>query len=297
MYNKKALFYVSLAVFFWSTVATAFKLCLQIFNVIQLLFIATITSLIILFLIVIQQKKLPLFKAQTRKQFLLSAFLGLFNPFIYYLVLFKAYDLLPAQIAQPLNYTWVIIFTILTIIILKQKFRVHNLLAILVSFSGVVIISTRGNFFQLPSVHLGGVCLAISTAFLWAIYWIINLKDLRDPIVKLFTNFIFGACYISIITLQTGNFSFNSKQGIITAIYVGLFEMGLTFFLWLKALSLSKNSSSISNFIYLAPFISLIFIYFIVGEKIHPSAIIGLTLIIIGIFIQTFGFMKRRKFN
>ena len=38
------------------------------------------------------------------KSIFISALLGLINPFIYYIILLKAYKLLPAQVAQPLKY-------------------------------------------------------------------------------------------------------------------------------------------------------------------------------------------------
>jgi len=62
--------------------------------------------------------------------------------------------------------------------------------------------------------------------------------------------------------------------------------MGLTFFVWSKALKLSKNTAKISKFIYLVPFLSLIFIRQIVGEVILPSTIIGLSLIVVGIVLE-----------
>ncbi|NJK98814.1 MAG: EamA family transporter, partial [Bacteroidales bacterium] len=52
--------------------------------------------------------------------------LGFLNPLLYYLVLFKAYSLLPAQIAQPLNYTWPLILVILSIIFLSKNIRSGN---------------------------------------------------------------------------------------------------------------------------------------------------------------------------
>jgi drug/metabolite transporter (DMT)-like permease len=76
--------------------------------------------------------------------------------------------------------------------------------------------------------------------------------------------------------------------GLIGAIYIGLFEMGITFVLWLKALQLSKTTAQVSNFIYLVPFISLIVIHFTVGENIYPSTIIGLMFIIAGILLQQY---------
>jgi drug/metabolite transporter (DMT)-like permease len=67
---------------------------------------------------------------------------------------------------------------------------------------------------------------------------------------------------------------------------MGIFEMGITFLLWSKALKYAESAAKISILIYLSPFLSLIFIHFIVGEKIYLSTILALLLIISGIGIQ-----------
>jgi drug/metabolite transporter (DMT)-like permease len=71
------------------------------------------------------------------------------------------------------------------------------------------------------------------------------------------------------------------------AVYVGIFEMGITFVCWLFALKFSTNSAKVANLIFISPFLSLIFIYFLVGEQILVSTFIGLVFIITGLLIQT----------
>ena len=66
-----------------------------------------------------------------------SVGLGLLNPLLYYAVLFKAYDLLPAQVAQPLNYTWALTLGLLSVPLLGQRFRPRLLVAGLVAYAGV----------------------------------------------------------------------------------------------------------------------------------------------------------------
>ena len=92
-------------VLLWSTVASAFKLTLRYVDHIQLLFYSSLFSTLVLGMILVWQKKLALALSGSRKEYTRSILLGALNPAIYYLVLFKAYDLLPAQEAQPLNYT------------------------------------------------------------------------------------------------------------------------------------------------------------------------------------------------
>ena len=75
-------------------------------------------------------------------------------------------------------------------------------------------------------------------------------------------------------------------MGLLGASYVGLFEMGITFVLWLSALKLSETTAKVGNLIFLSPFLSLIFIHFFVGEDILASTFIGLILIVAGILIQ-----------
>jgi len=104
--SKKAYLFAGLAVFFWSTVATAFKIALREYDFIQLIFYASGVTVLLLFLVLIFQQKSGSIFQQTQRQWLNSLFMGALNPLLYYLVLFKAYSLLPAQVAQPVNMIW-----------------------------------------------------------------------------------------------------------------------------------------------------------------------------------------------
>ncbi|MDA3884778.1 MAG: DMT family transporter, partial [Candidatus Delongbacteria bacterium] len=174
--QKKAYIFALIAVFFWSTVAVAFKLTLTELqhDHIQMLFLASVSSLFILFVSILSQKKLHLLKELTTKDYIFSAFLGALNPFVYYLILFKAYDLLPAQEAQPLNFTWSIMLVLLSIPILKQKISWKSIIAILISFFGVYVISTRGDVTSFRFSNPFGATLALSSAVIWALFWIYN---------------------------------------------------------------------------------------------------------------------------
>jgi len=281
MKYKRYLFAI-LSVFFWSTVATAFKISLRYLNHYQLLFISSLTAFIVQFFLLLFQKNLKLIK----QGFFNSLLFGFLNPFLYYLILFKAYSLLPAQIAQPLNFTWPIVLTFFSIIFLKEKVRLLNFLALILSFFGVLIISSYGRFFDLKNVNLLGIILALSSSFVWALYWILNLKDERKEEAKLFANFFFGVIFTTIFLLITNKFSFPKFNYLLGGIYVGVFEMGITFFFFLKALRLAENKAKINNLIYLTPFLSLIFINFVLKERVYFTTIIGLFLIILGILLQ-----------
>ncbi|MFO7810768.1 MAG: EamA family transporter, partial [Candidatus Delongbacteria bacterium] len=90
--QKAAYIYALLAVFFWSTVATAFKLTLKELDQFQMLFVASVFSCTIFFFSIVIQNKTKLLFEFSSKDIFFSAFLALLNPFGYYLILFKAYD-------------------------------------------------------------------------------------------------------------------------------------------------------------------------------------------------------------
>lgn len=284
--QRQATIYGLCAVLLWSTVATAFKLSLRHFSPIELLLYSGFFSTVLLGAILLYQGKFRLAFQCSRREYLLSIILGLLSPFLYYLILFKAYDLLPAQQAQPLNYTWAITLSLLAVPLLKQKIGWQQWLALLVSYSGVVVISTEGQPFSLQFTDPLGVALALISTVVWALYWIFNTRDSRDPVIGLFVNFLCSFPFVLGYYLLTADLRVPPISGLLGAIYIGIIEMGVCFVLWLMAMKLTDNTARISNLIFLSPFLSLFFIYFLVGEKILAATFIGLILIIAGLFCQ-----------
>ena len=277
--------------------SSAFKLTLRHIAFDQMLLWSSFFGVLTLIVAnIIRTRSLKIIRTD-KKSLLSSAVMGFFNPFLYYIVLFKAYDLLEAQIAGTLNYVWPLALVLLSIPFLGQKIKGISLLAIFISFIGVVIISTQGQLQQFKILNPLGVLLAIGSAFIWAIYWILNMKDKREETGKILLNLCFGFAYVLIYSLIINKqFSFPSLQALPGVIYIGIFEMGITFVIWLMALQHSADTAKVSNLIYLSPFIALFIIRYAVGEQIHITTIIGLMVIVSGIVLQQIsGNFKRNR--
>ncbi|WP_031479006.1 DMT family transporter [Maridesulfovibrio frigidus] len=287
--QKKAYIYGFSAVLIWSTVASAFKIALSYMDPLQLLFYAVVFSTLTLLGILIAQNKAGQIAKMSMRQILKCGLPGILNPFLYYIVLFKAYDLLPAQEAQPLNYTWAITLSLLSIPLLGQKLNARELIAIFISYLGVVVISTHGNLLDIQFSSGLGVFLALFSTIIWALYWIYSTKSKADPLIGLFLNFCLGLPLVTAVMLIFSGPPPTELPAVLSAAYVGLFEMGITFVLWLKALKLTEKTAKISNLIFLSPFLSLILIHFILGEEILPSTMFGLLFIVGGNIVQQTG--------
>ena len=138
--SSKSLIHVAIAVASWSTVASAFKIALRHYSYYELLLVAAITATLLFALVITIQKKWYLIKSITPKEWGLFAITGLLSPAGYYLILFKAYELLPAQIAQSINYSWAIVLTLLLALVMRQRIPALKYIGMAISLGGVALI-------------------------------------------------------------------------------------------------------------------------------------------------------------
>lgn len=284
--QAKAYIFALISVILWSTVASVFKISLRYLTPVELLFYASCFSCCVLFIALILQNKLALLFQADIRVWKTSLLFGLLSPFLYYLILLKAYDLLPAQQAQPLNYTWAITLSLLSVPLLGHRLRILEVAAVLVSYLGVLVISTQGDVFSLRFENPLGVALALGSTVIWALYWIANTRDRRDPVLGLFLNFLCSVPFITIYLLITEGFRVIDFAGVLGAAYIGTFEMGIAFITWLMAMKLTKSTARIANLIFISPFLSLFLIHFLVGERIMISSVVGLLFIVLGLSMQ-----------
>ena len=154
-----------------------------------------------------------------------------------------------------------------------------------VCYIGVVIIATGGNFTSLQVADSAGVVLALLSTLVWAAYWILNIQDGREPMVGLCLNFLVALPVSAIGCYVFSDFDL-PLNGVLVAGYVGVAEMAAGFLFWSTALKLSNNASRVSNLVFLSPFISLVFIHFILKEPVTAATLVGLTLIVAGLVCQ-----------
>ncbi|MRI34690.1 EamA family transporter [Endozoicomonas sp. OPT23] len=284
--ETRACLYALATALLWSTIATAFKLTLTYIDPWQMVFWPVVTSILFLSAAVLIQRKGCLVVRQAKESWKTYLVLGLFNPFLYHLLLFKSYNLLPAQQAQALNYTWPLALTLLSSLLLGKKLTVKDSLCCLAAYFGVFIISTGGDIHNMSFDSPLGVILMLMATLVWALYWTYSTKQSGDSLVSLLLCFLFGLPWITTATLWQSSIWPIPLEGLAGAVYIGLIEMGIAYIFWLKALKLTENTALISNISYLSPFLSLIFISQILNEIIAPATYIGLVMIIAAVLFQ-----------
>jgi drug/metabolite transporter (DMT)-like permease len=274
------------AVLLWSTAATAFKLALTGLTPLQLVTVATLTSSVALLLALARQGRigelLDLLRAEAPR-FLV---LGAINPLAYYWILLTAYDLLPAQQAQTINYTWAIVLAVLSIPILGHRLAARDWLAVILGYLGVVIIATEGSPLSMQFTSLPGLSLALISTLIWPLFWLLSTRSSHEPALALTAGFVCATPLSAVLCMVFGGGMPPVGFPLVSAIYIGCFEMGFTWLLWSLALRSATNVSRVGNLIFLSPILSLVLIATILGEPIHPATVVGFALILPGVLLQ-----------
>lgn len=270
------------AVALWSTAATAFKLALASSEPCMVVLSASVVSLAFLAVLCASTG------ARLSWRIMLRALpRGFLNPFVYYLVLLEAYDRLPAQIAMVVNYLWPVVLVLLHAAAGRRRLRAGSLLAVLISFGGVAVLALAGPG-DGGAADPAGLALALGSTVIWACYWLLGLAGGpgAPESIRLLAGFAWGVLFLAAYAAVTGGFTLPDAGAVLAGVWIGLFEMGLTYVLWSRALSLAKDPAEVGSLIYLTPFLSLCLIALVLGEGIRPATLPGLALVLAGIAVQ-----------
>lgn len=251
----------------------------------QLVFGASAFSVLCLATVLALRGRLGAALGELREKWATSLLRGAINPGAYYFVLFSAYDRLPAQVAQPINYSWAIVLTLLSIPFLGQRLTARSGGGIVVGYLGVIVVSLAG-LRASGSLDAWGLILALLSSFIWASYWLVATRDEREPTAGTFQNFLMALPFLGLWAWLSGDGLPTGGRAWLGLAYVGAFEMGITFVLWQKALQSTTSVARVTAVVYLSPFLSLGLIYLVLAEPFNPLVFVGLGLIVVGVVLQ-----------
>ena len=282
---KKQYFYAMISIFLWSTTATVTKLLLGDLNSMQILLVGSLFAFIFLFIINLIKGNLKEVKKYKLKDYLQISIIGILGTFLYNLFLYLGIDTLEASQAFIINYLWPIMTVVFACIILKEKLTLRKSIAIILSFIGVIIVTANGNLLNIGRESIIGAIYCILAAVSYGLFSVLNKQKGYDKFLSMMlfylVSFIISLIYI-IISKDMIVIQVNQLIGLI---WIGIFTSAIAFTSW--ALALEKgDTAKISNLAYMTPFLSLIWTALILKEEINIYSILGLIVIILGIFIQ-----------
>ncbi len=277
--ERRALLLAGWTVLAWSTVASAFKIALRHGDVWTLVFFSSLTSALVLSLLAVlsgRRRELAAFEW--------ADFLGLLNPAAYYLVLLSAYERLHAAQALAVNYTWVLALALLSVVFLRQPFSRRLAAGLLLGYAGIALVAAGRGPAPWSNADAAGLLLAFASTWIWAGCWVANARQESDPLAALARQFAVGAAVSGLAwAVLSRRLSAPALAG---AAYLGVMEMGLSFFTWLSALRLTRQSARLGLLAFFSPVLSLVWIALVLEEPLPAATLGGMALILAGALLS-----------
>ena len=281
---KKSFALAAVAILSWSTVATIVKLLLGSLSSIQVLSFSAFFAFLFLFIFNLASGNIKKLKSYTAKDYITTVLIGLPGTFFYYLFYYAGTARMEASVAFIINYLWPIMSIVFACIFLKEKVTLRKVIAVLMSFLGVVIVM-GADFKNMNRTMLIGAGLCVLGAVSYGIYTALNQKKSYDKKLSMMFYYFVTFVLTSIINIATNNVPHIEPIQILGFAWNGIVTMAIANTAWMIALE-SGKTAKISNLAYITPFLSLIWTALILKEKIGLSSILGLAVIVLGILIQ-----------
>ncbi|NBI69343.1 hypothetical protein D1646_21770 [Pseudoflavonifractor sp. 60] len=282
---KREYLFAGISILFWGSTASVMTLMADGLSSIATTFYNSLVAAGFLFFLNLFTRRLPLLRSLSIRVLLRLVALGLIGMLSVSMLLYYGLTHLKAQQAFIINYLWPILIILFAWPILGQRMTIRKTAALLLSFLGVVIVATEGDLSNPSQLDTGGVLACVLAASCYALFSVLNLKVTCDKFVATMIYYTASALVILPVLLWTeGVLALTLPQwgGVL---WMGALSNGLSYATWAMAMD-RGDPAKLSNLAYLTPFISLIYIFFVLHEPIHWTSLAGLFFILLGVAVQ-----------
>lgn len=262
------------AILCWASLPAATGSGLNELSTAELMFYSFSTAAIFLYLQdVILRKKLSVSFPNIK-----ACLFGVSGIFLYHYIYYLALERAPLAEGAILATTWSLWIVIFSSILLLRRLAPSILVAALLGFAGAGLVIAAGKELSFASTHLQGYALALICGVIWSTFSVgLPLFKLKIEPMTGFT--IVTAIASGVLFLCTAPHEMPSKAAMLSAIYLGAIPLGLSFFLWNRAIT-GGNMVIIGFLSYLTPPLAVLLVALIHGQKISYQVILGMFVII-----------------
>ena len=282
---KKEFLMAGVTVILWSTLPAVSKLIISQLDAFSTTFYVSLIAALTLFVINLVRGGLKSYTKYSLKDYARITGLGFLGLGCYTMLYYAGISYLTSQIAAIINYMWPIMIVLFSCIILRERLTGRKLAAMLISFSGMMIICAQGLFGGGESFSRIGMVCCLLAAVCYGIYSAFNKKYDYDQWIVLNVAFAVTALFSGAYCAVSDDFGTLSLSMIPGLLWIGIFVNAIAYVLWGMAVN-QGETARISILAYICPFLSLIFGRLLLDEHISMSALAGLVFIVGGVFVQ-----------
>lgn len=204
--------------------------------------------------------------------------LGLAGIFGYHAIYFLAMDRAPLVEGAILATTWSFWIVVFSSALTRKRLSLPVLGVALLGLAGAGLVISGGKSLDFSSRYLPGYALALTCGLVWSGFSVAlsRLRPDRDY-MPAFT-VLAGVCS-TLVYIASGPEGLPPTGSLLSALYLGLVPLGLSFSLWNRAVT-TGNMTIIGCLTYLTPPLAVFLTALIRGEAVTAQAVWGLALIL-----------------
>ena len=282
---KKEYLLAGISILSWASTAAVGTLMMDSLSELAVVFYNSLAATVFLLAVSAVTGRLRLLRTLRPKTICLLSALGLLGMFLMSVFFYYGLARLEAQQAYIINYLWPILIVFFSWLILKQPMTARTCAALLLSFFGVIIVATEGSLTDLAGIDLSGVVACLLGACCYALFSVLNMRVQCDKFVAMLVYYAATTVVSLLCLLVQGSVPVLTAAQWGGTIWLGMVTNGLAYTTWALAMD-RGDTAKLSNLAYLTPFLSLVYIFFLLHEPIRLSSYVGLVFILSGVLLQ-----------
>ncbi len=222
--------------------------------------------------------------------------LGATGLFPYTTLYYLAFALAPAAAGNSniINYLWPIWIVILAIPTLKERLGWRKILGIVLSFAGVYLILTGGQWIRFSLEHLPAYLSAAAGAFFWGMFSIQNKRHQFEALTAMFVYNVAAILFFALVALLASPLVWPTTRSWLLLFLLGGIVNGFSYLFWILALR-AGDTAKIANLVYITPFLSLVYLAVFQKRPITAVQLSALLLVVSGPVIQEIRLRKKPR--
>jgi drug/metabolite transporter (DMT)-like permease len=207
-----------------------------------------------------------------------TSLFGVYGIFLYHYVYYSAIDNAPLAECAILTTTWSFWIVVFSSVLMFRRLKAATVLTACAGLFGAALVISAGRDLSFGTEYAAGFALALACGLIWSSFSVgLGRLGLRRDPMTIFT--IYAALVSAALYMATGPHATPSATALLSAAYLGCVPLGLSFYLWHKALS-GGNMVVIGYLSYLTPPLAVLMVALVHGQEIHPQVLLGMVVII-----------------
>ena len=279
-------FYAISAVVIWSTTAALVKSLLTAIPTFEALFLSTLAASLFLLVVQLVRDGGRIFRTYDVRGYMSMAGLGFLGLFLYSGLYYYGLSQLTSQEACLLNYLWPMMIVLFAALLLGERITLRTAAALLLSFSGVVVL-TLGGEGSAEGTGLLGTVACLLAALCYGLFCVLNKRRNIDQTVMMILAWGVTAVCSLPVTLLTEEWVTPMWTQWLGLLWLGVFIDAVGYLWWAMALQEARDAATVANLAYAVPLLSLVVSAAALGEEMSGAAVGALVLIMGGILLQS----------